>query len=149
MADMTRFSPAEKAGVTAPRAQMKSRTNLIAYWVSTVVVIAFAGLGSLPDLLMLDEVRHTIQAQGFPPRFLPFFGAVKLAATYVVVVAAVPTRFKYMAYSGLFFYFVGALYSHVSIGDAFSKSVPAIIAIFAVAAAYLTWRRRCQDVLKS
>ena len=47
---------------------------------------------------------------------------------------------KEVAYGGLFFYFVGAVYSHLAIGDAlFGKTIGALIALIVVLVSYCCW----------
>jgi hypothetical protein len=119
----------------------------ITYWVFTSIIIVMIGLGSFADILMIDAMRASIQLHGFPLYMLPFFGIVKLLAVIVLLVPAFK-RMKEVAYGGLFFYFVGAVYSHLAIADAlFGKTLAALIALLAVLISYYCWLRLSQNSL--
>jgi hypothetical protein len=113
----------------------------ITYWIATSIIIFMIGLGSFADIFMIDAMKESINMHRFPVYFLPFFGLVKLAA---VVVLLVPTfkRFKEVAYGGLFFYFLGAIYSHLALGDGlFGRTLSAWIAFTVVMISYVVWRK--------
>ena len=112
----------------------------IIYWIATGIIILVIGLGSFADIFMIDAMRESINMQhGFPLHMLPFFGITKLLAVIVIVVPAFK-RMKEVAYGGLFFYFVGAVYSHLAIGDAlFGKTINALIPLIVVLVSYYCW----------
>lgn len=110
----------------------------IIYWVATSIIILVIGLGSFADILMIDAMRQSITQHGFPVHFLPYFGLTKLAATVVLLVPAF-RRYKEVAYGGLFFYFVGAVYSHIAIGDGIEATMGALIALIIVVVSYFAW----------
>ncbi|MBX2878207.1 MAG: DoxX family protein [Saprospiraceae bacterium] len=112
----------------------------IAYWVATALIILIIGLGSFADLFMIDPMRESIQQQGFPVHFLPFFGVTKLLAVIVILVPALKWL-KLSAYVGLFWYFAGAIYSHFAVGDPIQISVGAIIAFVSVLVSFFAWRK--------
>jgi hypothetical protein len=110
----------------------------ITYWAATSIIILMIGAGSLADIFMIDAMRQSIHLHGFPVHFLPYFGLTKLIATLVIVVP-IFKRYKEVAYGGLFFYFIGAVYSHVAIGDPFGQTAASLIAFMAVIVSYLCW----------
>lgn len=119
------------------------KTVKIIYWTATSLIIVMIGLGSFADLLMIDAMRASIQQQGFPVHFLPFFGITKLLAVIVIVVPKVPLfqKLKLSAYVGLFWYFAGAIYSHIAVGDPIQITMGAIIAFVLVILSYFTWTK--------
>lgn len=119
------------------------KTFKIIYWVVTSLVILMVGLGSFADLFMIDAMREGIQHQGFPVHFLPFFGITKLLAVIVIVVPKVALfqKLKLSAYVGLFWYFLGAIYSHIAVGDPIQITMGAIIAFVLVMVSYFTWTK--------
>ena len=112
----------------------------IIYWVSTSIIILMIGAGSFADIFMIDAMRQSIKLHGFPEYVLPYFGITKLLATF--------KRYKEVAYSGLFFYFVGAVYSHLAIGDSFARTASAIIPLAAVIVSYLCWLKLEGTIIK-
>lgn len=124
------------------------RTKII-YWTATSFVILLIGLGSFADLFMIDAMRESIQQQGFPVHFLPFFGVAKLLAVIVIMVPAFH-NLKLSAYVGLFWYFLGAIYSHFAVGDPIQISVGAILALVFVLVSYFAWTKleQAEDSLK-
>ncbi|MEM1322360.1 MAG: DoxX family protein [Bacteroidota bacterium] len=112
----------------------------IIYWIATGLITLMIGLGSFADIFMIDAMRESIQHQGFPVPFLPFFGIAKLMAVIVILVPALKWL-KLSAYVGLFWYFAGAVYSHFAVGDPFAISAGAIIAFILVLVSYFSWRK--------
>lgn len=112
----------------------------IIYWIATALIIVMIGLGSFADIFMIDAMRESIQHQGFPVHFLLFFGIVKLLAVTVIVLPALK-KFKFAAYVGLFWYFLGAVYSHFSVEDTFQEAMGAIIALILVLVSYFAWTK--------
>jgi uncharacterized membrane protein len=106
------------------------------------------GLGSFADIFMIDAMRESIQQQGFPVHFLPFFGIAKLLAVIVILVPALKWL-KLSAYVGLFWYFAGAIYSHFAVGDPIQVSAGAILAFVLVLVSYFSWRNMEQRAISS
>lgn len=115
----------------------------IIYWIATGLMIAMIGLGSFADIFMIDALRQTITQHGFPVHFLPFFGIAKLLAVVVIVFSNVALfqKLKLSAYVGLFWYFAGAVYSHIAIGDAIEASMGAVFAFIIVLVSYYAWHK--------
>jgi len=115
------------------------RINLV-YWIATGIIILLIGLGSFGDIFMLEPMREASEQQGFPLHFMPFFGLVKLLAVVVIVVPAFKSL-KLAAYVGLFWYFLGAIYSHIMVGDGVSMTMGAVVAFAAVLVSFFAWRK--------
>jgi hypothetical protein len=120
----------------------------IIYWIATALIILMIGLGSFADIFMIDAMRESIQQQGFPVHFLPFFGIAKLLAVIVILVPALKWL-KLSAYVGLFWYFAGAIYSHFAVGDPIQVSAGAILAFVLVLVSYFSWRNMEQRAISS
>jgi hypothetical protein len=96
------------------------KKDKIFYWVATSFVILFIGLGSFADLFIIDPIKESFKHIGFPEYMIPFFGLAKLFATLAILVPALK-RFKEAAYAGLIYYFIGACYCHIAVGDGTDK----------------------------
>jgi hypothetical protein len=96
------------------------KKDKIIYWVSTFFVIIFVGLGSLADLFRIEPIRESFKHIRFPEYMIPFFGVAKLLATLAILIPALK-RLKEAAYAGLIYYFIGATYCHLAVGDGIDK----------------------------
>lgn len=100
--------------------------NTIIYWITTGLVILAVGLGSFADIFKIEAVKQGILHVGFPEYMLPFLGVMKLLGTITIVVPLLH-RFREAAYAGVIFYFVGATYCHLAVGDGIDKYGPTLI----------------------
>lgn len=110
------------------------------YWIVTGLMAMLMLLASIPDLLRIPQAVAIIGHLGYPAYLLPFLGAAKTLGVVAVLVPGFP-RLKEWAFAGLFFDVTGALYSHLSVGDAVSGWMPAAIALVLISGSYLSYRR--------
>ena len=118
---------------------MKNSKTL--YWIVTGVAAAFMLLASIPDVLQVPEAMFIFRHLGYPAYRLPFLGTAKTLGIVAVVVPSFQ-RLKEWAFAGLVFDLVGALYSHLSVGDPLGKWMPAVIGLVLVSGAYFSYRRQ-------
>jgi DoxX-like protein len=105
-----------------------SRSRAIAYWVTTLPLVAELGLGGVWDLLLIPYVRELVEHLGYPEYFLVILGLWKLTGAVALLVSRFP-RLKEWAYAGAFFTYTGAVASHLAVGDgADAIAVPIIFA---------------------
>jgi len=102
---------------------------------------AFMLLASIPDLLGIPQAVSIFGHLGYPIYLLPFLGTAKTLGVVVVLVPGF-RRLKEWAFAGLVFDLIGALYSHLSVGDSPSGWMPAVIGLILVGGSYLSYRRR-------
>ena len=117
------------------------RNNQIVYWIVTSVMAAFMLLSAIPDILQIPQAWSISGHLGYPRYLLPFLGTAKTFAVVVVLVPGVP-KLKEWAFAGLVVDLTGALYSHLSVGDAPSGWMPAAIGLLLVGTAYFAYRMR-------
>jgi hypothetical protein len=117
------------------------KTAKTLYWIVTSLTAAFMLLASIPDVLRLPQAVSIFGHLGYPVYLLPFLG---IAKTLGIVAILVPgfQRLKEWAYAGLVFDVIGALYSHLSVGDSPSGWMPALIGVVLVGGSYLSYRRQ-------
>lgn len=120
---------------------MSLRFYARAYWVVTGLMVAMMVLAAVPDLLRDPQAAAIFGHLGYPAYLLPFLGAAKTLGVIAVLIPGLP-RLREWAYAGLFIDVVGALYSHVSVGDGPAMWSPAVVAITLVAGSYLLYRAR-------
>jgi len=111
-----------------------SRRRIIAYWVTTALVVFELALGGVWDVLRVPQVRGLIERLGYPPYFLVILGIWKLLGAVALVIPRFP-RLKEWAYAGVLFDLTGAVASLLASGliDVGTMAYPIVMAGAAVA----------------
>jgi len=117
----------------------------ILYWTFAGLLTAFMLLGAVPDLLRSSEAVSWIAHLGYPSYLLPFLGVAKILALIAILFPRFP-RLKEWAYSGLSFDLIGALYSHLSVGDSASSWIFPVIGIVLLTGSYILFRRKLRGL---
>lgn len=107
----------------------------ILYWIVTGVMAAFITMSAIPDVLLIPEAVEIFKHLGYPEYLLPFIGIAKLLAVAAILAPGF-SKLKEWAYAGLVFDLIGALYSHISVGDPASAWAFAVVGLALVAASY-------------
>jgi len=113
---------------------MKNHTKTL-YWSVTGLMAAFMLMASIPDLLTLPEAVGIFMHLGYPTYLLLFLGIAKILGVVVVLVPSFP-RLREWAYAGLVFDLLGALYSHLRVGDPASAWMFPVIGLLLVVGSY-------------
>jgi DoxX-like protein len=122
---------------------MTNRINGI-YWVITGLMAAFMLMASIPDVLRQPQAIEVFGHLGYPAYLLPFLGTAKILGVIAVLVPGAG-RLKEWAYAGLVFDIIGALYSHLSVGDPVSVWGFAVVGLVLVGGSYLFGRLRTPE----
>jgi len=86
----------------------------ILYWVSTVFTGLFMGWSGVQNALVTQGSIDLITADlGYPEYIIPFLGVAKILGVAGILLP-VSARLREWAYAGLFFDFIGAMYSGVA-----------------------------------
>ncbi|MEP6848146.1 MAG: DoxX family protein [Acidobacteriota bacterium] len=101
---------------------------------------AFILLSAIPDVLRAKDAVDFIVHLGYPVYLLPFLGLAKILGSLTVVLPRFP-RLKEWAYAGIVFDLIGALYSHLSVGDPASFWIFPVVGLTLAAGSYTFWRR--------
>ncbi|MER3376342.1 MAG: DoxX family protein [Allomuricauda sp.] len=92
------------------------RTGKIIYWVATVwLALGMASTG-IVQLIQMEEEVQMMERLGYPIYFLTLIGAWKLLGVIAILIPKFPVL-KEWAYAGFFFTMIGALVSHLAVGD--------------------------------
>ena len=112
----------------------RSRPRIIAYWVTTALVVSELALGGVWDILRVPQVRALIERLGYPLYFLVILGTWKLLGAVALVIPRFPCL-KEWAYAGVFFDLTGAVASQWASGllDAATMAYPLVMTGVAVA----------------
>jgi hypothetical protein len=123
--------PSVEGTATVDRGESRIRT--IAYWTFTLIAAAEMIAGSMWDLLRIEYVRAVMTHLGYPLYLLIILGAWKLPCGVTLLVPGFP-RLKEWAYAGAFFNYLGAVLSHLSVGDGADRwAAPLVFAAFTLA----------------
>jgi hypothetical protein len=96
---------------------MKLKTKVVAYWVTTGLVVFSMLSGGIAELMHRPETIDGMKALGYPVYFVMIIGFWKLCASVALVAPGLP-RVKEWAYAGIFFNMTGAAVSHLVCGSA-------------------------------
>ena len=107
----------------------------IFYWIITILMCAFMGLGAVMDVVKNPAGVEIMMHLGYPEYLLPFIGVMKILGVVAILIPGFK-KIKEWAYAGLFFDLVGALYSHLAIGDTVVNWVGALIGLVLVLCSY-------------
>jgi uncharacterized membrane protein YphA (DoxX/SURF4 family) len=118
---------------------VSSRGRVIAYWVTTALVVFELAMGGVWDLLRVPQVRGLIERLGYPSYFLVILGTWKLLGAIALAVPRLP-RLKEWAYAGVLFDLTGAVASLFAAGLADVGTVAYPMAMTGVAVA--SWALR-------
>jgi len=112
----------------------RSRGHLIAYWVTTALVVFELVLGGVWDILRVPQARDLIERLGYPLYFLVILGIWKLLGAVALAIPRFP-RLKEWAYAGALFDLTGAVASLWASGliDAGTAAYPIVMTGVAVA----------------
>ena len=109
------------------------------FWILTGLAAAFMLTASIPDVLQIPAAVATFKHLGFPPYLVPFIGLAKILGV-VVILFPMFQNLKEWAYAGLVFDLIGALYSHISVGDRPRDWIFAIVGLLLLLSSYALYR---------
>ena len=130
----TRLNPQIDAMINLASSAFSSRGHLIAYWVTTALVVFELTLGGVWDILRVPQARDLIERLGYPLYFLVILGMWKLLGAVALAIPRFP-RLKEWAYAGVLFDLTGAVASLSASGliDAGTMAYPIVMTGVAVA----------------
>lgn len=102
---------------------------------------AFMLMASVPDVLQIPAAVDLFTHLGYPAYLLPFIGIAKILGVVAVLIPGINTL-KEWAYAGLVFDLIGALYSHISVGDPPANWVLPVVGLLLVSGSYFFYRKR-------
>jgi hypothetical protein len=92
------------------------KTTKIVYWVSTSIICLFA----LSAVQMNSEMAIEGSKHVLIPRYLSIEISIgQLIGLVLLIVPAIPKRFKEWAYVGFGIMYISALIAHIAVGDPF------------------------------
>ncbi|MDE3255523.1 MAG: DoxX family protein [Bacteroidota bacterium] len=121
------------------------KTTKIIYWVTTSIICLFA-LGAIQ---MNSEMAREGANHVLIPRYLALEISIgQLIGLVLLIVPAVPKRFKEWAYVGFGIMYISALNAHIAVGDPFVPyGLMAVIFFGLLLASYISFHK-LQDAKK-
>jgi len=114
-----------------------TRGRIITYWVVTAIIVLESLGGGLADILKVPAYVNILEHLGYPAYFAFILGTGKLLAAIAILVSGYPLL-KEWAYAGLTIQFLGAIVSHIIVGDPVSGLIaPFIFLCFVVSSWFL------------
>jgi len=114
-----------------------------AFWIVTGLLAIFLVITGIADLIKLPEAVVVFKHLGYPEYLLPFIGVAKVLAALAIIFPRFP-RLKEWAYAGLTFDILGALYSHISVGDPIAQWMIPVVVLGIVACSYFLYHKTNQ-----
>jgi hypothetical protein len=111
------------------------------YWIVTGLMAAFMLMASIPDILRIPQAVDLFRHLGYPSYLLPFLGTAKTLGVIAIVAPGV-FWLKEWAYAGLVFDLIGAIYSHLAVGDPPSAWAFPVVGLLLVTGSYLVYRKQ-------
>ena len=105
---------------------MKTKTNKIIYWVSTLWLSLGMTSTGIVQLLQIEEEVQSILGLGYPAYLLTILGVWKILGVVVILVPGI-ALLKEWAYAGFFFAMSGAIVSHIMAGNPTSEIFPPLL----------------------
>jgi hypothetical protein len=109
--------------------------NLV-YWTATGPFCAVLGFSGIAHFGHLEAMVESMAALGYPVYFMTILGLAKLLGVVALLAPGQPLL-KEWAYAGFAFNLVGAVSSHVFVGDPASEFVPPAVLLLVGTASYL------------
>lgn len=106
------------------------------YWGVTILFCLIMGFSGFAHSTHLEMMVESMTALGYPTYFMTILGIAKLAGVATVLAPGLPLL-KEWAYAGLSFNLVGAVATHVFVGDPVAESIPPVVVLLLGAASYL------------
>jgi uncharacterized membrane protein YphA (DoxX/SURF4 family) len=98
----------------------------VAYWITTIPVVAVLVVGGITDIVGTSYVRRVMEHLGYPSYFAVIIGLWKVPGGLTLLAPRL-ARLKEWAYAGAIFDFTGAVASHLAMRDPVATLLPASI----------------------
>lgn len=119
---------------------MTKRKKII-YWIFTIWFSLGMVSTAIPQVFRIKLKDDFISHLGYPEYFLVMLGVFKILGVIVALVPRLPLL-KEWAYAGFFFTMIGALVSHIAMGDG---AVDIFRPIFLLVLTAISWYTRPAD----
>jgi hypothetical protein len=114
------------------------KTTKILYWVTTSIICLFASTAIFMNSEMAKEGTQHVGI----PRWLGLEISIgQLIGLVLLIVPAVPARFKEWAYVGFGIMYLSAINAHIAVGDPISSSIMAVVFFGLLLTSYMSFHK--------
>ncbi len=114
------------------------RKTKILYWVTTSIICLFASTAIFMNSEMAKEGTQHVGI----PRWLGLEISIgQLIGLVLLIVPAVPARFKEWAYVGFGIMYLSAINAHIAVGDPISSSIMAVVFFGLLLTSYISFHK--------
>jgi hypothetical protein len=114
------------------------RKTKILYWVTTSIICLFASTAIFMNSEMAKEGTQHVGI----PRWLGLEISIgQLIGLVLLIVPAVPARFKEWAYVGFGIMYLSAINAHIAVGDPISSSIMAVVFFGLLLTSYFSFHK--------
>lgn len=117
-----------------------SKPIKITYWTVTILLSALLLMAAVNHLSLSTDVIAMTQHLGFPLGLLPFLGIMKILGVITILFVR-RGDVTIGAYAGILFYGLGAMATHISVGDPIATTAGGFIITTFSLASYFLWKR--------
>jgi uncharacterized membrane protein YphA (DoxX/SURF4 family) len=103
-----------------------NKRKKIFYWIATLWLALGMLSTGIVQLIKMDEDVAKILHLGYPTYLLTIIGVWKLLGVVAILIPKFPLL-KEWAYAGFFFVMVGAIISHIAVGDPIKDTLPPLL----------------------
>ena len=121
-----------------------TKRNKIIYWIATIWLalgMVATGAGQLVKMKAGQGGVEMITHLGYPVYLLTLLGVWKILGVIAVLIPKFPLL-KEWAYAGFFFVMIGAIFSHIAVGDPVNALFPSLLLLIL---ALVSWYFRPAD----
>lgn len=119
---------------------MNLKTVRIVYWIATLLFVIPQTWSAVQMVIEAPRMAATIHHLGYPTYFMLGLGVAKLLGAIVILLGSWP-GLKEWAYAGYTFDTLGALVSHLSVGDSIGTAAVPLAFLVAQLGSYVAWKR--------
>jgi hypothetical protein len=114
------------------------KSTKIIYWVTTGIICLFSlGAIQMNSQMAIDGANHLLI-----PRYLGLEVSIgQLIGLVLLIVPAVPARFKEWAYVGFGIMYLTAVNAHISVGDPLNNTIMAIVFFGLLLTSYISFHK--------
>jgi len=114
------------------------KTTKILYWVTTSIICLFASTAIFMNSEMAKEGANHVGI----PRWLGVEISIgHLIGLVLLIVPAVPARFKEWAYVGFGIMYLSAINAHIAVGDPISNTIMAVVFFGLLLTSYFSFHK--------
>jgi len=114
------------------------KTTKILYWVTTSIICLFASTAIFMNSEMAKEGTKHVGI----PRWLGLEISIgQLIGLVLLIVPAVPARFKEWAYVGFVIMYLSAINAHIAVGDPISNTIMAVVFFGLLLTSYFSFHK--------